>query len=89
MEKNTEDKIREEIARRAFKKSAQKEKQLETQYTLEALQEMTGLTRDELASIEKDVRTHPPQDEDRFFSVKHQIIIATVIILIVALLYWL
>jgi len=49
---------------------------------------MTGLSQTELAAIEKEVRERPPQAEDTFFSIKHQVLIAAVVILILWILFW-
>ena len=74
MEKHLEEKIQEEIVRRAFEKADLKTKQMETRLTLEALAEMTGLSGEELSAIEKEVRDRPPQKKDTFFSIKHQVV---------------
>lgn len=87
MGKHQEEKIQKEITRRAFEKADLKAKQMETRFTLEALEEMTGLSHAELSSIEKEVRERPPQDADTFFSIKHQIIIAAIVLLVLWILF--
>lgn len=86
MIEDIEETIRQEIARRAFEKANLDKQKAETRYTLDALEEMTGLSRAELEAIEKAVRADPPQEPDEFFSVKHQLIIAAIILLIVFVL---
>lgn len=87
MPRDMEAKIRQEIARRAFEKAKMDRHKAETRFTLDALEEMTGLPRTELEAIEKAVRADPPREADTFFSLKHQLIIAGVVLLLVAIFF--
>ena len=87
-----EEKIQEEIIRRALKQSdfhdQEKLKQLQSESTLETLQEITGLTREELEKIAEEVRSSQVQDGEGFFSIKNQIIFVIVGLIIIILLIW-
>jgi hypothetical protein len=80
-----DDAIQKEIIRRAVIKSERKEKeelrQFERQATFDALREMTGLPRTALEKIETQVRASFGGDRDTFFSVRHQLILAILIVL--------
>jgi hypothetical protein len=73
-----EAKIRKEIRKRAFERAdilRQKHQNLQmTEYTLDALQDVTGLPRPDLESIADDVRLSRQITHDDFFSIKNQIL---------------
>lgn len=70
------DKIQKEIRSRAFQRKdflrQEKEKIQTTQHTLDALQEVIGLPREELESIANEVRYSSTPYERDFFSIKNQ-----------------
>jgi hypothetical protein len=74
-------KIQREIRRRAFERvdALRHERQIQarTQYTLDALQEVTGLHRPELESIADAVKHSLRGTRDEFFSLKRQILITS------------
>jgi len=76
-----EEKIQEEIRRRALEQSdslqRESQKLVHTQDTLDALEEMTGLPRAELEKIAKEVRSS--HDQDHFFSIKRQILLTLIL----------
>ncbi len=80
MNRKLEAKIRKEIRRRAFERAdslRQKHQNLKkTQYTLDALQEVTGLPRPHLESIADEVKLSLQVAGDGFFSVKDQVLVA-------------
>jgi hypothetical protein len=69
------------MGRRILEEASFREKQREeAQYLqdmLDALQELTSLTKPELEAITMKVRRSPVQDRDTFFSVKHQTILVS------------
>ena len=79
-----EDKIQEEIVRRALKLADLHEQdvmnRIQTETTVESLQELTGLPRDTLEKIAADVTAAYTEEEDEFLSIKNQIIITIIII---------
>ena len=78
MNHKLEAKIQNEIRERAFERAdtLRQEKQIlqKTKYTLDALQDVTGLPRPDLESIAGDVRLSRQMTRDDFFSVKNQIL---------------
>ena len=78
MNRKLEAKIRKEIRKRAFERAdilRQKHQNLQmTEYTLDALQDVTGLPRPDLESIADDVRLSRQITHDDFFSIKNQIL---------------
>jgi AraC-like DNA-binding protein len=76
---NTGDRIRREIRNRAFRQRDFLEQQAAeaqcTRYTLDALAQVTGLSRSELERIAAEVTASFAGDHDGFFSVKHQLIL--------------
>jgi hypothetical protein len=78
MNHKLEAKIRKEIRKRTFECAdvlrQQKQNLQKTQYTLDALQEVTGLPRPHLESIADDVRISRQMTHDDFFSIKNQIL---------------
>jgi hypothetical protein len=79
MNKNEE--ILEEIRRQAFIQADQKRRgeeiRQDTRYTLEALQELTGLPRRELQAIAATVSATCGQEEEDFFSIKNQFLMVS------------
>jgi hypothetical protein len=73
-----EAKIQKQIRKRAFKCAdiRRQERQIvqQTEYTLDALQEVTGLPRPHLDSIADEVRLSRQMTRDDFFSIKDQIL---------------
>lgn len=78
MNRKLEAKIRKEIRKRAFERAdtlRQKHQNLQmTEYTLDALQDVTGLPRPDLESIADDIRLSRQIKHDDFFSIKNQIL---------------
>jgi len=78
MNHKLEAKIRKEIRRCAFERAdilRQKHQNLQkTQYTLDALQEVTGLHRPDLELIADEIRLSCQMTRDGFFSIKNQIL---------------
>ena len=78
MNHKLEAKIQKEIRKRAFERVdilRQKKQDLQkAAYTLDALQEVTGLPRTDLESIADDIRFSRQMTHDDFFSVKNQIL---------------
>ena len=95
MNHKSEAKIRKEIRKRAFERAdilRQEKQNLEmTKYTLDALQDVTGLPRPDLQSIADDVRLSRQMTRDDFFSVKNQILMtlgpAGLIIILIGFVY--
>ena len=95
MNHKLEAKIRKEIRKRAFEHAdtlQQKRQNLQkTEFTLDALQEVTGLPRPHLESIADDVRLSCRMVHDDFFSIKNQILmtfgLAGLILILGAFLY--
>jgi hypothetical protein len=80
MSHKLEEKIRKEIRKRALERAEilrQEEQNLQkTGYTLNALQEVTGLPRPHLESIADEVTLSFQVASDGFFSIKNQILVA-------------
>jgi len=70
--------IQNEIRKRAFERADtlwhEKQSLQKTEYTLDALQDVTGLPRPDLESIAEDVRLSRQMTRDDFFSIKNQIL---------------
>jgi hypothetical protein len=90
---NTVDKIQREIRRRAFVRAdLHKQKAADrqyTRYTIDALEEVTGLPRLELEIIANEVRASFATGEKDFFSIKNQIIMVGSALLPLSILIWL
>jgi adenylosuccinate lyase len=88
-----EEKIQQEIRRHAFDRvDLQKQEaagQQYTRYTIDALKEVTGLPRMELESIANEVRAYFGTCEEKFFSIKNQIILAGSVLMPLCVLAWL
>ena len=80
----TENKINEEIIRRAVKqsdlKALEKEKLLKQQDVIDALEDVTHLPRLELENIAREVRESYAHGGDDFFSLKHQILMTVLLV---------
>lgn len=78
MNHKSEATIQKQIRKRAFERAdiLRQERQIaqQTQHTLNALQEVTGLQLPELESIADEVRLSVQMTRDDFFSVKNQIL---------------
>ena len=76
---NGKEKVLHEIRRQAIIRADQGRREEEltqaTRYTLDALQELTGLPRRELETIAANVKACCHQEEREFFSVKNQLLI--------------
>ena len=81
MTMNTEEKILKEIRRRAFihadRRGREEKDRQDTQHTLNALQEVTGVPRQELEAIAADVWALFGPEEKDFFSVKGQFLMVS------------
>jgi adenylosuccinate lyase len=90
---NIEEKIQREIRRRTFDRlDLQKQEaagQQYMRYTIDALEEVTGLPRLQLESIANQVRAAFGTREEKFFSIKNQIILAGSILIPLSVLAWL
>ena len=90
---NIDDQIQREIRKRAFKRMDILERQTAsaecTQYTIDALEHVTGLSRLELESIAREVSASFAADNDGFFSIKDQLIISGSTLLPVLIIIWL
>ncbi len=90
MDAYIESKIRSEIKRRVIERSTfvQQEKNtlLDTQYTLEALHELSGLPLSEIEKIAKEVRESVPPDTEDVFSIRNQVLVVALLGLIIILL---
>ncbi len=79
MDSRLEAKIQKEIRRRAFERADllrhKRQHLAQTQHTLAALQEVTGLQQPELESIAEAVKRSLRGTHDDFFSIKMQITI--------------
>jgi len=88
MNDQLEEKIQAEIRRRALEQANLLEQEthsrLHTEATLEALQEITGLSGEALEKIAKDVRATYAQDKKDIFSIKNQIFVGILLLLILS-----
>jgi len=78
MNDEIEEKIEQEIVRRALKRSyfrkKEKEQLLYTKDIVDALDEITNLPREELEQIAGETKTYDAEDGEGFFSIRHQVI---------------
>lgn len=87
----TGDRIQREIRKRAFDRrdslARQADRAQRTQATIDALEQVTGLSRSELERIAGEVAVSFKPDKDDFFSVRRQLILTgfTVIPLLIAI----
>ena len=79
MNDEIEEKIEQEIVRRALKRSyfhkREKEKRLHAKDVLDVLEEMTDLPRYELMKIAEEVKTAYAEDGEGLFSIRYQLIL--------------
>ena len=87
------EKIKKEIRRRTFEQAdrLQQERQdlQDVQHTLDALHEITGLSRPELKTIANAAMLSFRVDHEKFFSIKNQILIVSATCICAAMLAWL
>ena len=91
-----EKKIQSEIRRRVIEHSAlvqhEIDTQHDTQYTLEALHELTGLPLSEIEKIAMEVRESFPADKEVVFSIRNQVVVVAllgiIIIMLLGLVIW-
>ena len=90
---NTEKQIQREIRRRAFDRAEQFKQTATgrqyTRYTIDALEDVTGLPRLELENIANEVRTSYKTAEEKFFSIKNQLLITGSILVPLFIFVWL
>ena len=93
MNVNTKENIQQEIRRRAFERfdhlQETKVNLQNSRHTLDALQEVTGLPRRELETIAEEVRCSFEAYEEKFFSVKNQMVMVFGSFGILMILVWL
>ena len=87
-----EEKVLEEIRRQAIIRADQRRREAEltraTRYTLDALQELTGLPRQELEAIAADVKACNHQAPGEFFSIKNQLLMVSSALALVGIAVW-
>ena len=85
--------IQKEIRKRALERAhilrQEKQNLQKIGYTLDALQEVTGLPRPDLESIADDVMHSCQMPRDNFFSIKNQILITLGLSSLIPILIWL
>jgi hypothetical protein len=97
MNAQIEEKIQAEIRRRALERADQLQKEsdgrLQTESTLEAIQEITGLDREELERIAGDVRRSYTKDRKGPFSIpgqfRYAILVCGAALVLLILVLWL
>ena len=81
-----------EIRRQAFihadQRCREEENRQETGYTLDALQELTGLPRRELETIATNVRAFHESEDKNFFSVQNQFLMVSSGLALICLSFW-
>jgi len=86
-------KIQREIRRRAFDRVDRRKQEAAdrqyARYTIDALEEVTGLPRLELETIAREVRTTYGAAEDGFFSIRNQILMVGSALVPIVILVWL
>lgn len=89
---NTDEKILEEIRRQAFIRAdehCRKEKnRQDTRYTLDVLEQFTGLPRQELETIAATVWVNHEPEAIEFFSVKNQLRVVSAGLVLSCLFVW-
>jgi len=85
--------LQKEIRRRAFVRRGrlqhEKQRWQDIQHTLDALHDVTGLSRSELRAIARDARLSCECHNENFFSIKNQILVTCGIFGFVIILGWL
>ena len=93
MKNQIEDKIQAEIRRRAFERADILQETLRckqnTRFTLDALQTVTGLPRNDLETIAGEVHRSYAAGQDNFFSIRQQLIGLSATIGLSAAFIWL
>ena len=90
MNEKLEDRIQKEIRRRAFERAQIRlNDDQRTQFTLAALEEVTGLSREELEAIADDVRRQYAGDRDKFLNIRSQWLILLAVLASLVLIVWL
>ena len=92
MNRKQEAKIQKEIRRRAFEQAdawqAEKLQSQRTKHTLDALHEVTGLPQPQLESIADEITLSLQVTNERFFSIKNQILMTLSISGFIMILSW-
>jgi hypothetical protein len=92
MNHKLEAKIQKEIRRRALDRAhllrQEKQNLQQTKYTLDALEEVTGLPQSDLESIADEVRFSHQMTHDDFFSIKNQILMTLGVSSLILILGW-
>lgn len=92
MKMNKDETILEEIRRQAFIRADEhcrkEENRQDTRYTLDVLEEFTGLPRRELETIAANVRVNYKPDAQNFFSVKNQLLMVSAGLVLSCLFIW-
>ena len=85
MNAEMQEKIQQEIVKRALEKSIshqhRRQEKLDTQDILDALEELTGLSRVDLDKIAIEVKRSYAHAQDSFLSIKSQVILGSVLML--------
>ena len=93
MKTRLDEKIQREIRKRAFKRRdrlrLENRRQQGIQHTLDALYEVTNLSRAELEAIAGEVRLSCMCYDENFFSIKNQILVTCGIFSFIIILGWL
>ena len=93
MNHKLEAKIQKEIRKRAFERAhtlRQEKQNLQmTKFTLDALQEVTGMPRPDLESIAEEVNLSRQMPCDNFFSIKNQMLMTLGVSSLILILSWL
>lgn len=93
MDADFEVKLQKQIRRRAFERrdrlQHEKQRRRVIQHTLDALQEVTKLSRSELEAIAREVQLSSACLDENFFSIKNQILVTCGIVGFVITLGWL
>ena len=86
-------KLQRQIRKRAFARRdrlrSEKQSRQDIRHTLDALQEVTELSRLELEAIVQDARLSCAYLDENFFSIKNQILVTSAIVGFVILFGWL
>jgi len=89
---NKNEKILEEIRRQAFIRADEhrrnEKNRQDTRYTLDVLEQFTGLPRQELETIAANVRVNHEPEAIEFFSVKNQLRVVSAGLVLSCLFVW-
>lgn len=93
MNQKLEERIKNEIRRRAFEQSDKLQREWQNlqgvKHTLDALHEVTGLPRPELNAIANEAILSLELQTEKFFSIKNQMLIASSVCSCALLIGWL